>query len=378
MRLLLIPNRLLLILIAVTSFTAMAFSCVAVAQDGQAQEAQEAQEAQTQEAQTQEDPSVATELTEPPLDESGNLVQFERDIAPILQSRCLECHGPEDAKEDFRVDDPDIFLELVEAGDVEASTLYTDYLTTADGDLRMPPKEQKDPLSAGEIALIRVWIEEGANWPEGFQLSGAEIATEAPPAQSLAFSDRIWKVIGYLHPAMTHFPIALFLLGAVFVVVGWKWPAVGTQIPLACLFIGTGTAIATSYMGWSLAPTKGYGAGWEFLSFEREIDAHRWTAVIVTGIACISVIVALIAYRKDSIRLHMAWKIGLLICGATVGLVGHQGGVMTHGPDFYPEMLRTLFGERANDEPVAEEAVPAVVASDDSSKDLGNVPLLPN
>lgn len=366
MRIMLLPNRLLLILIAVTSFTALVFSCVAVAQD-----------LQTQEGQTQEDPSVATELTQPPLDESENLVQFERDIAPILQSRCLECHGPEDAKEDFRVDDPDVFLEYVEAGDAGSSMLYTDHLTTDDEDLRMPPKK-KAQLSTGELALIRVWIDEGANWPEGFQFSGVEKTekiVEPPAAEVLTFSGRLWKSIGYLHPAVIHFPIALFLLGAGFVVVGWKWPALGTQIPLACLLLGTGSALAAVTMGWSLAPTKGYGAGWEFFNFEREVDAHRWSAVSVTTFGCLSSIVALLAFWKDSVRLHKAWRAGLLACGIAIGLVGHQGGEMTYGRDFYPEMFRTLFGEPEN----TDQAVPAVrAAEDESSNDLAAVPMLPN
>src|SRR6056297_1955102 len=61
-----------------------------------------------------------------PVDDEGRLVQFERDIAPILRSRCLECHGPEDAKNDFRVDDRDTLLGYVEPEDAQWSTLYAD------------------------------------------------------------------------------------------------------------------------------------------------------------------------------------------------------------------------------------------------------------
>lgn len=308
----------------------------------------------------QEAMPVATEVAQTALDESGKLVRFERDIAPILRNRCLECHGPDDAKEDFRVDDPEVFLEFVEAGDVESSTLYIDYLTTEDEDLLMPPKAKQGPLSAAELALIRVWIDEGANWPEGFQLSDVQTEPEPPRENAQSVADRVWRAIGYLHPATIHFPIALFLLGAVFTVVGWKWPAVGTQIPLACLLIGTMFAIASTAMGWSLAPTKGYGEGWTFLSFQRDVDAHRWSGVIVTLIACLSSIIAIMAYWKDSIRLHRIWRIGLLFCGIAVGLVGHQGGEMTYGRDFYPEMFRVLIGQ--NDLQPADQSGPAIAA----------------
>ena len=280
-----------------------------------------------------------------PLDESGKLANFQRDVAPILRSRCLACHGPQDAKNEFRVDDPEILLDYVEANDVESSPLYTDYLTTDDEDLLMPPAAKGGPLTPGELALIRVWIEEGANWPDDYQLVDAKLVEQTQPVESRSLTDRLWVAIGYLHPATIHFPIALFLLGAVFTVVGWKWPQLGTQIPLTCLLIGTASAIAAAAMGWSLAPTKGYGAGWEFLSFEREVDAHRWSGTIVTLVACLSTLAAGAAYWKDSAGFHKIWRAGLLFCGITVGLVGHQGGEMTYGRDFYPEMLRVLLGE---------------------------------
>ena len=41
--------------------------------------------------------------------------------------------------------------------------MYTDYLLAEDPDYVMPPKGH---LSPTELSLIRVWIEEGADWPE--------------------------------------------------------------------------------------------------------------------------------------------------------------------------------------------------------------------
>ncbi len=67
-----------------------------------------------------------------------NLIDFQRDIAPLLVARCLECHGPETAKNDFRVDDRDALMGFIEAGDEQASSLWTDYLITTDADMQMP------------------------------------------------------------------------------------------------------------------------------------------------------------------------------------------------------------------------------------------------
>jgi uncharacterized membrane protein len=348
----------------ISLFAAMALvgSPAAISQETDAVPEADVAEADVAEADVAEadvaEADVATEGLPTPLDAEGNLIRFDRDIAPILRARCLECHGPEEAKADFRVDDPDLFLEFIEAGDHATSLLYTDYLTTDDEDLLMPPRENKGPLSAGELALIRVWIDEGATWPEGAQVSDAVVPPPTAVAnQPLTIGQRLWKSIGYLHPATIHFPIALFLLGGLFVVVGWRWPALGTQIPLACLLIGTVTAIASSAMGWSLAPTQGYGAGWELLNFERDIDAHRWSGLIVTIFATGASLIALIAVWKDSDRWHMVWKAGLLVCALTIGLVGHQGGELTYGRDFYPEMFRTLFGEVEQAAAAAETAI---------------------
>ncbi len=285
------------------------------------------------------------------LDDEGRLVRFERDIAPILRSRCLECHGPEEAKADFRVDDVDTMMSYVEPEDVEGSMMFADFLVTDDEDTLMPPTSHGGPLSPGELALIRVWIEEGAVWPEGFELvaetqDDSEEAA-APEPEKLApktMGERIWVFQGYLHPATVHFPIAFFLLGAGFVVLGWKWPSVGTQIPLACLLLGALSAIAASAMGWAFAPEQGYGSGWSLFDWEREINVHRMSGAIVAVLAAIVALIALVALWKDSESMTKYWKIGLLALAAMVGLVGHQGGELSYGTDFYPKAFAILFG----------------------------------
>lgn len=292
-----------------------------------------------------------------PLDEDGKLVQFERDIVPILRTHCLECHGPDDAKNDFRVDDRDTMLDYLEPEDVESSTLYVDYLTIDDEDMLMPPPSHGGPLSAGELSLIRVWINEGAQWPEDYEFatdSESGVKSSPPPPAPESLPDRIWVAQGFLHPATVHFPIALFMLGGAFVVLGWKWPSVGTQIPLTCLLLGAATSMAATLMGWAFAPEQGYGNNWNILEWGREVDAHRWSAVIVTLLSVAFAIVALMALWKDSEKLTGVWKLGLLFCAAAVGAVGHQGGEMSYGKDFYPKAWRILTG--ASEEPEQIEA----------------------
>lgn len=285
-----------------------------------------------------------------PLDDEGRVVRFDRDIAPILRERCLECHGPDDAKNDFRVDDADSMLAYVEPGELEFSMLYTEYLTTDDEDLMMPPASHGGPLSAAELALIRTWIDEGAEWPDDFEFPPVhgDVAEVPEPAESATaprtLAERIYTFQGFLHPATIHFPIALLSVGALFVVLGVKWPTVGTQIPLACLLLGAVSAITATVMGWSFASLQGYG-GWTKVDFDSEIFWHRWGGVVVTVVSTLLAIVALVAVRRGSTGLQRFWKVGLLVVAAMVGLVGHQGGELTYGQDFYPKAFRILLDQ---------------------------------
>lgn len=310
-----------------------------------------------------------------PVDEEGRVVSFERDVAPILRAKCLECHGPDEAKNDFRVDDPDLVFDYVIAEDALSSSLFVDYLTTEDDDMMMPPRSHRGPLLPSELAIIRLWIDEGAHWPEDVVV-GESVAALAPVDEMLSenrgLASRVWSFQGFLHPATVHFPIAMLVVGALFVVLGWRWPAVGTQIPLACLWIGAGSAVVASVMGWSFSVEKGYGS-WSRFDFDAEIFWHRWTAVVVTVLASFFAIVAIFAVRNRSARLTATWKSGLLLVAVLVGMVGHQGGELIYGTDFYPKAIHILLGTpvepdvSASDVSISDSAagVPPEIETDD-------------
>ncbi|TWU59377.1 Planctomycete cytochrome C [Rubripirellula tenax] len=292
---------------------------------------------------TTSDEAIATVL-----DDEGRLVVFARDIVPILRKNCLDCHGPDDAKNDFRVDDRSLMMDYVEPEDLESSSLYVDYLTIDDEDMLMPPRSHGGPLSPGELSLIRTWIEEGATWPDDvkFASTDGEVLAPVTTAAPKGLAERVWAAQGFLHPATVHFPIALLLFGAAFVVLGWKWPALGTQIPLACLLIGSLTAVVATLMGWSFAVEQGYGS-WDRFDAEmmdREVFWHRWSGVILSVLSIAFAAIALLTLRGDRPKLTIVWKVGLLVCAGIAGAVGHQGGEMSYGKDFYPKALRTLLG----------------------------------
>ena len=106
-------------------------------------------------------------------------VDFAREIQPLLQSRCVACHGEEKLEGGIRWDErAGALLEgdsgepAVVPGDHAASETYR-RLVSEDEDLRMPPADEAAPLSKAQIALLARWIDEGAVWPEK-GLSGAE------------------------------------------------------------------------------------------------------------------------------------------------------------------------------------------------------------
>jgi hypothetical protein len=94
-------------------------------------------------------------------------VDFSRQIRPLLSNSCFACHGPDrnGQDNDLRLDVRDEALEsAIVPGDSESSELLA-RLVSDDPDLQMPPPGVNTPrLSAEEIALVRRWVDEGAQF----------------------------------------------------------------------------------------------------------------------------------------------------------------------------------------------------------------------
>ena len=96
-------------------------------------------------------------------------IDFERDVAPILQQRCLRCHNDRDQRGGLSLRSAQTTRRggesgrVIEPGDPDSS--YFLELVTRNDDVAEMPKGQP-PLSANEVATLRRWIAEGAVWPE--------------------------------------------------------------------------------------------------------------------------------------------------------------------------------------------------------------------
>jgi hypothetical protein len=109
---------------------------------------------------------------------------FGRDVYPVLQRACFECHGPEKHKGDLRLD----------AASPRHVKIGSDLLRRV-----ALPKEDKDAmpkrgdrLSTAEIDHLRDWITAGAHWPD--KLETLQHWSYIPPQRAAlpAVKDQAW------------------------------------------------------------------------------------------------------------------------------------------------------------------------------------------
>ncbi len=122
-----------------------------------------------------------------PTEELPERVSFNTHIRPILSNVCFQCHGPDEKNRDgdLRLDtregataDRGDYAAIV-PGRPEASALL-ERVTAADEDIVMPPPDsKKERLTARQIALLKKWIEQGAEY-EG-HWAFLPLADVAPP-----------------------------------------------------------------------------------------------------------------------------------------------------------------------------------------------------
>ncbi len=99
----------------------------------------------------------------------GDTVSFNRDVRPILSDRCFHCHGPDKRhrEAELRLDQADGdegAYQVIKPKSLKQSELWS-RITSDDSDEVMPPSDShKKPLTAAEKAIIKKWIEQGAQY----------------------------------------------------------------------------------------------------------------------------------------------------------------------------------------------------------------------
>ena len=97
-------------------------------------------------------------------------IDFNRELRPILSNNCFTCHGPDPSsrKAGLRLDLRDSAIAVLESGyraivpgDWRQSELIK-RITSGDPELHMPPPEMNKQLSDREVAMLKKWIQQGA------------------------------------------------------------------------------------------------------------------------------------------------------------------------------------------------------------------------
>lgn len=102
--------------------------------------------------------------------ESDGKVDFRRQVQPILRRSCQKCHSARKHEGGLRLDRRDLAMlggedgVVIRPGDPDGSELIRRISLPLDDDDYMPGKGR--PLTTSQIATLRAWVEQGAEWPE--------------------------------------------------------------------------------------------------------------------------------------------------------------------------------------------------------------------
>ena len=125
--------------------------------------------------------------------EEKELVDFDKQIRPLLSNKCFRCHGPDEntREAELRLDSKEsLFAKrdsmIVTPNSTDKSELFR-RISTDDSTELMPPEDSGvAPLSPEEIELIKNWINQGAKWEQHWSFVAPQKVT--PP-----------NVSGYAH-----------------------------------------------------------------------------------------------------------------------------------------------------------------------------------
>lgn len=127
-------------------------------------------------------------------------VLYDKDIEPIFVKKCLVCHSGQVKEGKLDLDTYEGLMKggkrnkAVIPGKAGESLLYKSCRRVGEGAPPMPPpKEQNQaPLSPTELALLKLWIDQGAKAPSGIRVRPMPVVSAPPdrvkPVRAIAVS----------------------------------------------------------------------------------------------------------------------------------------------------------------------------------------------
>src|ERR1022692_4520665 len=121
-------------------------------------------------------------------------VDYDRDVLPILSSKCFTCHGPDAKarKAGLRLDVREMATKRSKTGDVPivpgkaADSEVVRRIYAEDESERMPPQKGGKELTESEKQLIKRWIDQGAEYKQHWAF--VKVERPAPPL----VKDKAW------------------------------------------------------------------------------------------------------------------------------------------------------------------------------------------
>lgn len=101
-------------------------------------------------------------------------VNFERQVKPILEMSCLECHQPRYLTGGLNLETKQTAMKggrsgpVIVPGSPHKSLLYRVLLLGHESPVAMPPTPER--LDRDYEQIIHDWIQQGAKWPDGVRL----------------------------------------------------------------------------------------------------------------------------------------------------------------------------------------------------------------
>lgn len=142
---------------------------------------------------------------------------------------------------------------------------------------------------------------------------------DQPPA-SLPMRLLAWS--GNMHPAAVHFPLALFPIAWLALVLGRRRGDVSDLLRSLIIVAGV-TGAGAALLGW-------IGAGVRLTDKDAILFAHRWLGTAIGGGGAL---LALAAWRRAASVDSRAMTFGLGLISLALIVQGWLGGVITHGAE---------------------------------------------
>ena len=113
--------------------------------------------------------------------DGGHHEFFEKQVRPVLAEKCYACHGPKMQMGGLNLSSGAGVAQFLTPGDASASRLYQALLYSEK--VKMPPAGK---LPGADLAAIKTWIDQGAQWP-------ASPSAASAPAAAVSGNSRHWS-----------------------------------------------------------------------------------------------------------------------------------------------------------------------------------------